>query len=134
MGSGRDRAMTVVLLVVWLPLLVYLALLPRTPRVPFIPASLASPLAHVATSAVLAALFYWILSARAFRRRDRILSAVVSAGLASVVGIAFELVQSRYSDVRSFESTDIISGVLGAVLAVFVVVTLADMGVSRLEY
>lgn len=128
---GWDRSLPVLILVAWLPLLAYLALLTRTPRVPVIPGTLASPLAHIATSAVLVALLYWILSVRITDRRGRIRSALISAGLASGAGFALELVQSWYSNVRLFEGSDILSNVLGATLSAMLLVTLADLGVSR---
>ena len=128
---GRGNWLPVVFLVAWLPLLAYLALLPRTPRVPVIPESLASSLAHVATSALLTALLYWIFAARAVDQRGRVRVAIVSAGLASGSGFALELVQSWYSNVRLFEGSDIVSNILGAGLAAIILATLADLGVSR---
>ena len=128
---GRPRLWPLLILVAWLPLLVYLSLLSRTPRVPIIANSLASPLAHIATSAVLTALVYWTLSARADDRRGRIRSALISAGVAAMVGLVLELVQSRYSSVRLFESSDLLASVLGAALSAMVLVTLTDLGFSR---
>jgi hypothetical protein len=128
---GRDRQLPVAILIGWLALLAYLALLPRTPRVPVISDSLASPIAHLITSAVLAAFLYWIFTARATDRKGHILWAVVSAGLASGAGIALEIAQGEYSSVRIFESSDIYSNVVGALFSVVLLVTLRDLGFSR---
>lgn len=127
----RDHLAPVVILVAWLPLLAYLALLPRTPRVPVIPDSLASPLAHVVTSALFTALLYWFFAARAIDRRGRIRSALVSAGLASGAGLTLELVQGLFSDIRLFQGTDLSASVLGATLSAILLVTLAGLGVPR---
>ena len=97
------------------------------PRVPALPSAWASDTGHIATHGVLAALLYWLLTPRVHSLRALFLAFVIS----SAIGLALEGLQKEFSDVREFQTRDIVADVFGAGLAVLALLTLKNVGVSR---
>ncbi len=100
----------------WLALVALFSLAPELPRVPGVQADIAAVAGHFIVYGVLAAIFYR-LHMRIWSGEDRkpIDSASTAAGVAAVLGLAFEWSQHLFTSGRAFEVRDVVANGAGAV-------------------
>ena len=112
----RAQLLPIALIVIWGTLLIYLALLPVPPRVPGASELVLSVGGHFGTHAVLAALFFWLLSSRPNETRGlSVRIALIAAGGSLSAGVLLEIVQATFTDFRMFEWLDVLTDLVGAI-------------------
>ena len=128
----RARPLPAAVIVTWAALLIYLALLPVPPRVPGVSDLLVSVGGHFGTHAVLAALFFWLLSSRPNETRGlSVRIALIAAGGSLSAGVLLEIVQAAFTDFRMFEWLDVLTDLVGAVSGSALLLLLEFGGMRR---
>jgi VanZ family protein len=125
------RLFTLMVTLAWVGFVFYLGTLPRTPGVPAVPSDLESLFSHFGAYLMLAALVYILASSSGSPSLlSRVRAAAVAIGIAVVMGVALEGVQSLLPE-RAAQVSDVVVDVAGAVTGAVGIFILDQLRVNR---